>query len=108
MRITVDLAQHVSRVGFQGVQLGPTYYIPTEGDVLRLFQSVTQASDTSIMIYHTWWEGLNMRLDLLRHLAAIETVRALKWGAPNEVQFRWGIIALANELVIIDNQASTS
>lgn len=104
IRVIVDLAQHASRVGLQAVQLSPTYYYPaTEEDALRVFQMVADASDVSIMIYHTWWDGLNMSLDLLKRLAEIETVRALKWSAPEENQFREGLQALANDLVITDN-----
>ena len=104
MRVIVELAQHASKVGLQGVQLGPTYYYPpTDGDALRVFQAVAEASDVSIMIYHTWWEGLNMSLDLLQRLAEIETVRALKWSAPDPAQYRDGLLALANDLVVIDN-----
>ena len=103
-RAIVELARHASKVGLQGAQLGPTYYYaPTEGDVLRLFKMVAKESDVSLMIYHTWWEGLNMSLDLLQHLAEIESVRALKWSAPNAEQYRETLLALADTVVTIDN-----
>ena len=55
------------------------------------------------MIYHTWWEGLNMSLDLLQRLAEIESVRSLKWSAPDAEHYRQTLVALADSLVIIDN-----
>ena len=103
-RVVVDLAQHASKVGLQGVQLGPTYYYtPTEEDAFRLFELVASESDVSLMIYHTWWDGLTMSLDLLRRLAEIESVRSLKWSSPDTGLYREVLIQLADDLVIIDN-----
>ena len=103
-RAIVELARHASKVGLQGAQLGPTYYYtPTEGDVLRLFTMVAEESDVSLMIYHTWWEGLNMSLELLQNLVEIESVRALKWSAPDAEHYRQTLMALADSVVIIDN-----
>ena len=103
-RVIIELAQHVSKAGLQGAQLGPTYYYePTERDAARLFQLVSKESDATLMIYHTWWEGLTMSIELLQELADIETVRALKWSSPNDTHYRQGMLALANKLAIIDN-----
>ena len=106
VRVIIDLARHASRAGLQGAQLGPTYYYPpTEGDALRLFQMVAEESDVSLMVYHTYWEGLNMSLDLLKRLAEIPTVRGLKWDAPTDAEYQRGFAALHDDLVIIDNSA---
>ena len=103
-RVIIELANHAHETGLGGVQLGPTYYYePTEGDAYRLFELVSNESDVSIVIYHTWWEGLTMSLSLLSDLADIETVRALKWSAPNESLYRQGLSDLADRLVCIDN-----
>ena len=103
-RVIIELANHAHETGLGGVQLGPTYYYePTEGDVYRLFELVSNESEVSIVIYHTWWEGLTMSLSLLSDLADIETVRALKWSAPNESLYRQGLSDLADRLVCIDN-----
>jgi 4-hydroxy-tetrahydrodipicolinate synthase len=103
-RVIIELANHAHETGLGGVQLGPTYYYePTEGDAYRLFELVSKESDVSIVIYHTWWEGLTMSLSLLSDLADIETVRALKWSSPNEAHYRQGLSALADRLVCIDN-----
>lgn len=103
-RVVVDLAQHVSDAGLQGAQLGPTYYYePTEGDAARLFELVNSETDTNLMIYHTWWEGLTMSIGLLEELAAMENVRALKWSAPNDTLYRQGYLALSDKLAMIDN-----
>ncbi len=103
-RVILELANHAHETGLGGVQVGPTYYYePTEGDAYRLFELIANESDVSIMIYHTWWEGLTMSMSLLSDLADIETVRALKWSSPNEAHYRQGLSALADRLVCIDN-----
>jgi 4-hydroxy-tetrahydrodipicolinate synthase len=103
-RVIIELANHAHATGLGGVQLGPTYYYEsTESDAYRLFELVSNESDATIVIYHTWWDGLTMSLELLSDLADIETVRALKWSAPNESLYRDGLIQLADRLACIDN-----
>ena len=103
-RVTVDLAQHASTAGLQGVQLGPTYYyVPTESDVSRLFELVASESEVMLMIYHTHWEGLTMGIDLLRELADMPTVGALKWSAPTQDYYEEGLREFSQKLSIIDN-----
>lgn len=103
-RVTIDLAQHASAAGLQGVQLGPTYYyVPTEGDVSRLFDLVASESDVMLMIYHTHWDGLTMSMGLLRELADMPTVGALKWSAPTSDLYEEGLVEFAGKLSVIDN-----
>ncbi len=103
-RSVVELAKHAEATGLQGVQLGPTYYYDaTEADAERLFELVAGESSITLMIYHTWWDGLHMSDDLLGRLAAIPTVRSLKWSSPDDAAYRRVIMALRDELAIIDN-----
>ncbi len=103
-RVIVEMAQHAAKVGIGAAQLGPTYYYSaTERDVLDLFQRVAASSDVSLMVYHTWWDGLHFSIDLLRKLADIETVRAVKWSSPDAGAFRDGLLALKDELAVVDN-----
>ena len=103
-RVIEDLAKHAEKVGVSVVQLAPPYYYrATESDVLRLFEMVASCSDVTIMIYHTWWHGFHFSVDLLQKLAEIETVRVLKWSSPNQKAFCKGILALKDNLIIVDN-----
>ena len=103
-RVILELAKHASEAGIQGMQLSPLYYYPaSEGDVIRLFEMVADVSDVNIMVYHTWWDSLNMSLDLLKRLMKIDTVKALKWSAPEDQQYRDGIRALVGDLALVDN-----
>ena len=102
-RVIVELAEHAAKVGIQGAQLNATYYYPAkEGDVLRLFKMVADASDVTVMIYRV---GVlkEMSIEFLQRLAEIETVRVVKFGANDQSEFARGVTILAKDLVVIDN-----
>ena len=104
VRVVLELAEYASGVGLHGVQLGPTYYYePSEDDVVRLFQYVSEGSDVNLMIYHTWWEGLTMSISLIDQLSQIKNVNAMKWSAPTVQLYREGLVNFSDKLVIIDN-----
>ncbi len=104
VRVALELAQYATEVGLHGVQLGPTYYYePSENDVIRLFQYVSEGSDVNLMIYHTWWEGLTMSISLINELSQIKNVNAMKWSAPTTQLYREGLVNFSDKLVIIDN-----
>ena len=61
----------------------PYYYPATADDLFRLVEAVGDASPTPVIIYSTWWEGgLDIDPPLLRRLADLDNVQALKWSAP--------------------------
>jgi 4-hydroxy-tetrahydrodipicolinate synthase len=103
-RATVEMARHAEAVGVNGGQLGPTYYYEsTEGDARRLFERIAGQTSLTLMIYHTWWDGLVMSRELLRDLASIPTVKALKWSHPDAAAYREGLQEFAGQLATIDN-----
>ena len=104
VRSIVSMAQHAESAGLAGVQLGPTYYYEaTESDVERLFELIAGESSITLMIYHTWWDGLHMSDGLLNTLAGMPTVHSLKWSSPDDAAYRRVLTALKDELAIIDN-----
>ncbi len=103
-RVVEELARHAEGAGLSGAQLGPTYYYePTESDVERLFDLVARASDLTLMIYHTWWEGLHFSPELLDRLASIDSVGGLKWDSPDKATYSETIQRLGDRLAVIDN-----
>jgi 4-hydroxy-tetrahydrodipicolinate synthase len=106
-RETVELARAADGEGVEIAQLGvPYYYNATADDLVRLVETVGAASPIPLMIYSTWWEGgLDMDAALLRRLAELPNVEALKWSAPTYDRFTEGVDAVADRLVVIDNQA---
>ncbi len=106
-REIIKLARHASDIGLDGVQLSPTYYYEsTESDVLRLFEIVDSESDVTLILYHTWWQGLTMSVDLVKRIGEIDSVKSVKWSAPDSKLFQDGLRAFSDDLVVIDNSHS--
>ena len=106
-REVTELARAAEAAGIAGLQVGCTYYYPsTEDDFLRLVEVVGGATTLPLMIYSTWWEG-GLRFDAraLLRLADMPGVAAVKWSAPSYDEFTAGVAAVADKLVVIDNQA---
>jgi dihydrodipicolinate synthase/N-acetylneuraminate lyase len=107
IREIADLARHAEKAGIAAVQLAPVYhYEIAEGDIFRLYERISQESDVSIMVYHTWWTGGHFSESLLQDLKDLPTVRAIKWSSNDEVLYRKGIVALRDDLAICDNQGN--
>lgn len=106
-RETIELARAAEGEGVEVAQLGvPYYYNATADDLIRLVEAVGEASPIPVMIYSTWWEGgLDMDAALLRRLADLPNVQALKWSAPGYDRFTEGLAAIADRLAVIDNQS---
>ena len=84
----------------------PYYYPTSADDLLRLVELVGRETSLPLMIYSTWWEGgLTIDGALLRRLAELPHVEAVKWSAPSYDRFTEGLAAVADRLVVIDNQA---
>jgi dihydrodipicolinate synthase/N-acetylneuraminate lyase len=107
LRESARLAAAAADAGIAGLQVGvPYYYNATTDDLARTVERVGRASDLPIMVYSTWWEG-GLVIDgaLLRRLADLPHVAAVKWSAPTYDAFTEGLAAIADRLVVIDNQA---
>jgi 4-hydroxy-tetrahydrodipicolinate synthase len=106
-RSVCELARAAEQAGIDGLQVGVPYYYPaTAGDLLRLVELVAAATSLPLMIYSTWWEG-GLVIDgaLLGRLAEIPGVEAVKWSAPTYDEYTDGLAAIADRLVVVDNQA---
>ena len=106
-REIVELAKAAEDAGIDALQIGVTYYYPaSQDDLLRLVEAVGTATSVPLMIYSTWWEG-GIEIDgaLLLRLAELPHVEAVKWSAPSYDRYTEGVAAVADRLVVIDNQA---
>ncbi len=106
VREMLGLLKFAGDEGIAGVQLGPTYYYPsTEDDLFRLIDLMSGQSTIPLMVYSTWWDGgVTLTPPLLRRLAEFEHVDAVKWAAPDSSSFGAGITAIADRMVVVDNQ----
>ena len=107
IREIADLAQHAEKAGIAAVQLAPVYHYETaEGDIYRVYESISRESDVPVIVYHTWWTGRHFSESLLQDLKDLPTVRAIKWSSNDEVLYKKGIVALRDDLAICDNQGN--
>ena len=107
LRQSLRLAAAAQDAGIAGLQVGVPYYYPaTNDDFVRTTELVGTGSELPLMVYSTWWEG-GLVIDgaLLRRLADLPHVEAVKWSAPTYDAFTEGMTAIADRLVVIDNQA---
>ncbi len=106
MREVIRLAKAAQDAGIDGLQVGVPYYYPASpDDLFRVVEQAGTGSSLPLMIYSTWWEsGLDIDGALLLRLAGLPHVEAVKWSAPTHDRFTEGLAAIADKLVVIDNQ----
>ena len=104
--VTIEMARYAEEIGAYGVQFSPGYYYASsDGDCLRLFEAVHQAtSKIAIMIYNTHWEGYDMSLRQLARLAELRRCVALKWSTPDSGTYQRGVHQFADRMAVVDNQ----
>ena len=101
---SAELAQYAFETGVDLGQLaGPFYYHPTEKDIVRHFQIVSDKSKLPLMIYANWWISGTFSVELVETLYKIPRVVALKWSARSPHIFTDGLERFADRLAIIDN-----
>jgi 4-hydroxy-tetrahydrodipicolinate synthase len=106
-RMTIELCRHAEDLGIDAVQIAPTYYDmgQTDDDVLRFYRMVAEKTDIGFMVYNTFWHGYNLTVRAMPELLKIKNVVCLKWGAPNEWQYREMMRRYADEIAIMDNMS---
>ena len=100
----VDLAREAHEAGVAVGQLsGPYYYRPSQRDVFRHFQVVSEKAELPLMIYSNWWVAGDIGPDLVVQIAELPTVVAVKWSAPSPWQYTEGLMLFAERLAVVDN-----
>jgi len=85
---TIEDAKRAQDLGAIGLQITPPIHnAPTQDDMLRYFEAVSQAIDIGIIVYnHPWFPSGNVLPETIRRMADFEHVVAIKWspgpGAP--------------------------
>ena len=102
----VDLAKHAMDIGADGIQASPPfYYHSTAGDVYEFFKTIDSVG-LPIMVYNTFWEGFDIKTDLLGKLIDLENIVCIKWSSPSMVEFKKGFRLYRDRASFIDNSAS--
>jgi 4-hydroxy-tetrahydrodipicolinate synthase len=105
----VELADHAKKAGADAALIIQSYYLPfNEEQIYNFFQFVNQRVDIPIMIYNnpSVCSGVEMSMDLLKRLAKLDKVFALKQTTNSSRHFIQSQ-TLASELLIFTGSSST-
>ncbi|WP_059153690.1 dihydrodipicolinate synthase family protein [Novosphingobium barchaimii] len=99
-RETIAYAQHAGQCGFEGVLITPPPYVrPGADEIVAFYEEVGAAIDLPICVYN--WPpgtGIDMPLELLRRLAEIDAVVAIKQSTPRFTHFAETFFALREQV----------
>ena len=103
---SIEDAKRAQDLGAIGLQISPPIFNnPTQDDILRYYEDISNAIDIGIMIYNTWWlSGGNVLPETLLKMADFEQVVSVKWSVP-EVQDYDDMSKFARMFNVIDNSS---
>ena len=103
-RRTIEDAKRAQDLGAIGLQVSPPMYNdPTQDDILRYFEAVSDAIDIGIMVYHThWMPHCRIETETFLRMADFEHVVAIKWSHPKDVPYE-EMQRLTADFNILDN-----
>jgi len=103
---TIEDAKRAQNLGAIGLQISPPIFNdPTQDDILRYYEAVSNAIDIGIMVYNTWWlAGGNVLPETLLKMADIEQIVAVKWSAPEGQNYE-DMAQFAHIFNVIDNSS---
>ena len=86
---TIDDAKRAQDMGAVGLQVCPPIFnLPSQDDLLDYFGELSDAIDIGIMVYHThWMSGGRIEVDTIMKMADMEQIAAIKWSAPEGVDY---------------------
>ena len=86
---TIEDAKRAQDMGAHALQVcPPVFNLPSQGDLLDYFGDLSDAIDIGIMVYHTHWlSGGRIEVDTIMKMADFGQVAAIKWSAPEDVDY---------------------
>lgn len=98
----LDLADHAAESGFDGIVVTPPpYYRPLPDEIFGFYRDISARSRLPICVYN--WPpgtGIDMPLDLLKRIAGLDNVVAIKQSTSDLRKFLDTFFALKDELRI--------
>ncbi len=100
----IEDAKKAQDLGALGLQVSPPLYNdPTQDDMLRYFEALSDAIEIGVMIYHThWMPGCRIELETFQRMADFEHIMAIKWNTPEDVPYE-SMSGLTPYFNILDN-----
>jgi len=101
--LVIDLAKHAERAGADGLMVLPTYYqTPDDTSIYKHYEAITNETKLGIMVYNNQWvTSRDMPIPLLKKLADIESIVALKDCTPSFEKMWATGVELADKINII-------
>ena len=101
---TIEDAKLAEELGAIGLQISPPIFNdPTQDDILRYYEAVSNEIGIGILVYNThWMTHGEVDPETFRKMTGFEQVVAIKWNAPQGVDYE-SIYSLADHFNIIDN-----
>ena len=103
-RRTIEDAKRAQDLGAVGIQIAaPMFNDPTQDDILRYYEAISNAVEIGIMVYNNhWYPSSAIFPETFQKMADLEHVVAIKWNPPPGVEYE-SMIELAPMFNILDN-----
>ena len=101
---TIEDAKQAQSLGAVGLQISPPIFNhPSQDDILRFYEAVSDGIDVGILVYNThWFQGGAIYPETFRKMTQFENVVVIKWSPPEGIDYE-EIFSLADVFNIIDN-----
>jgi len=105
-RRAIKDAKIAEDLGAVGVQVSPPVFSwPTQDDLLRHYEALSDAIGIGIVIYNNWWwPGGNVPPAIFLRMKDFEHVVAIKWSVPKEQKYE-DMAMLTPYFNVLDNDA---
>jgi 4-hydroxy-tetrahydrodipicolinate synthase len=105
-RRTIYDALQLQDIGAHGLQIvAPFEHLPTQDDILRYFEAISDAIEIGVMIYHAhWMPHGRIEIETFKRMAEFEQIMAIKWNTPSDVPYE-SMRELVNDFNIMDNSS---
>jgi 4-hydroxy-tetrahydrodipicolinate synthase len=102
-RTAIRLCQNAQKAGADGVLVMPPYYFaPSNEEILQFYTSLTESIDVGVVLYNNVQVCVDIQLEVLKELASLDKIIALKDCTADFTKFKICAAALADQLTILN------
>jgi len=101
---TIEDAKIAQDLGAVGLQIVPPFEnLPTQDDIVRYYEAISNAIEIGVMIYHAhWMPHSRIEIETFKRMAGLEHIVAIKWNSPADVPYE-SMKELVGDFNIFDN-----
>ena len=103
---SIEDSKRAQDLGAIGLQISPPIFnSPTQDDILRYYEDISNAIDIGIMIYNTWWlSSGNVLPETLLKMADFKHIVSVKWSVPEDQDYE-DMSKFSDIFTVIDNSS---